>query len=217
MFESAAIIFDYLPIRFQSESEDEYQWYLWDSFMALINNPTSPASRFSLVPFHLLFMLAAQYKALRVRKSMPEQHKHVFTFRGICKNHMALLDPTSPYDFSNLNERSLFDIFRLVDATDRLIGRAKALVDRRNDLAHVNGIIETNIDETIEEYLAVLLELQKLFQPINDTIAQEWLNEMEPEEDRTAFAELRLAAAYLCLADLNGGLLAEHFPRDGIS
>lgn len=214
MFEVAYNIFEYLPIRFQSELEEEYQWYLWGSFMALINDRISQASRFAVVPFHMLFMLAAEYKALRVSKAMPEQYRHAFTFRSSHRNHTSLLAPTSPYDFSNMHERSLFDLFRIVGADDVLIAKAKNLTDRRNELVHVNGAIEVDAEGNIKKYLNVLEELQKLFVPLNKAMAEEWIAGIDPEDDRAVFVESRLAASYLCPIDFEQGLLAEHFSRD---
>lgn len=214
MFEDANNIFDYLPIRMQSELEEEYQWYLWDSFMALIEDPASQASRFAVVPLHMLFMLAAEYKALRVSKAIPEQYRLTFTFRNSRIDQTPLLEPTSPFAFSILPERSLFDVFRLVGADDALIVRAKNLVDRRNDLAHTNGVIESDSGGVLAEYIQVLASLQPYFKSHNDAVASEWIADIEPEDDRSEYVESRLAASYLCPADFGQGLLAKHFSRD---
>lgn len=207
MFEDANSIFDYLPIRYQSVVEDEYQWYLWNSFSALIEDPTSQAPSFALMPFHMLFMLAVQYKVLRLSKVIPTQYCHAFTFRDI-RNHQSLLVPTSPYDFCNLNESTLFDIFRLVNADDFFVKNAKSLVKSRNDLAHSNGAIEANPELNVQKYLEVLKGLQIFFVAFNDGIAQEWIAEMEPEDNKSDFVETRLAASHLCPADfLQGNLM----------
>jgi hypothetical protein len=212
--ESADTLAEYLPIRMLSTVEDEYRWYLWNSYSALSMDSTSSAASFSIVPFHLLFMLVIQYKALRVSKEMPNEHKFAFTFRNLShRNHSSLLSPSSPYDFSNMNERSLLDLFRLVGAEDDLISDAKSLIDSRNSLAHVSGVIESDTQGNIRRYLDVLDDLQLLFLPFNDKISNEWTAQMDPQDDRVEFVEARLASSYLCLADFSQGLLAKNFPR----
>ena len=64
MYENAQEIFDYLPIN-RSKLEADYIDHLWNVFIAL-DNAENSARPFVMMPFHLLFMLALQYKVLRI-------------------------------------------------------------------------------------------------------------------------------------------------------
>jgi len=215
MLEEANYIFNYLPTRFKSILEDEYQKYLWSSFQALCERDKTQAPSFSIVPFHMLVLLSIHYKILRIAKAKPEHYPLAYTFNNIVRGDQERLkNPTSPFDVSKLAERSTFDILQFVNADSALIQQAKQLVDRRNELAHVTGAIELDAGSKIDTYLELLQALQAYFTDINDIIANDWLAEIAPEDDKDTFVDTRLAESYLCPADFRDGLLLEHFPRD---
>ena len=64
MYEDAQEIFGYLPIR-KTQVEYEYIEHLRNVFLVL-DQTENTARPFLIMPFHLLFMMALQYKALRV-------------------------------------------------------------------------------------------------------------------------------------------------------
>jgi hypothetical protein len=81
MYEDAQEIFEYLPIR-RNAPEDEYINQLRDTFellekagqlwnkdtngFAVADEHLKNARPFAAMPFHLLFMMVLQYKALRI-------------------------------------------------------------------------------------------------------------------------------------------------------
>jgi len=211
MLEEADYILNYLPMRCKSELEDEYIQYLRGAVIVLSEDRVSSVE-FALMPFHMLFMLAMQYKALRVSRAMPERYELIYTLRNLRAEEQCLLTPSSAFDFSKLQESCFFDIFTLLKVDDALIRDAKNLVRRRNDLAHANGIIDADPQGTISEYFQVLKKLQPYCLDMNDAIAGEWLCELQEGENKNEFMEARLASSYLCPADFESGGLALSFP-----
>jgi hypothetical protein len=60
---------------------------------------------------------------------------------------------TSPFTFSSIPERTIFDFFKLTNLTDSCIGNYKKIVDLRNDCAHSNGNIFFNGQEALDDQL----------------------------------------------------------------
>ncbi|MCF7887669.1 MAG: hypothetical protein K9L76_00165 [Candidatus Omnitrophica bacterium] len=204
--ESAVEILDFLPIR-KRVAEDGYIKYLWDSFLTL-DAFGGDGRSFNIMPFHLLFMLALQFKALRLAKLF-SQAANLF-FAGVGGRDKAkLLNPErSVFDFALINERTLPEIFRLVNMPGQAIGSIKSLIDdRNNNLAHAKGGSETDPEGKIDQYLNELKGVQTHFSEANDHIAEQWITEIIDEEVLSDFVELRLLDSQLCPADFKNGLL----------
>lgn len=206
MNEAAYEIFDFLPIS-TSEAESRYVAHLRDAFIAL-DGADNSGQAFSIMPFHLLFMLALQSKALRVAKLFPQATDLFFAGVG-GREKIKLLNPErSAFDFALIHERTLPEIFRLVGMTDQDIGSIKSLIDaRNNNLAHAKGGIETDPEGKVEQYLGTLRMLQPHFTQYNDQVAAEWMGEINDEENLNDFVELRLPGSHLCQADFKNGIL----------
>jgi hypothetical protein len=213
MYEEALEIHKYLPIR-KNSLEDEYITHLWQVFFTLDSSNES-VQPFMIMPFHLLFMLALQYKVLRISKELNSDYSLVFTMKN-CRNVETLSQPTSVFDFSLLQERTLPDLFRLISLDESLIINIKKLVDYRNDkLAHANGGIAQEFNLKIEEYLECLREVQKKFLTLNNLVANEFKLEMSSDDAPGEFIEIKLLDSYLCQADFNEGMLKETFGAVG--
>ena len=82
----------------------------------------------------------------------------------------ALLDATSPFVFSTVNERSILRFLKLIACDNGKIGTYAKLVDDRNESAHPNGNIfystEAALDIKITEILRVVGEIQTHSKPI---------------------------------------------------
>ena len=65
MEEKVLEIHDFLPVARRSTVENDYILHLWDAYLTL--DTLGDAGRgFSIMPFHIMFMLALQYKILRI-------------------------------------------------------------------------------------------------------------------------------------------------------
>jgi hypothetical protein len=204
MNEDAQEIFDYLPINI-SKPEADYIDHLWNAFVALDQTDNS-ARPFIMMPFHLLFMLALQYKVLRIAREQKNDYDLAFTMEIPREDQRAVLNPGSAFDLGLLNESKLIDLLKIVGMTPEKVREIKLLVRNRNDnLAHAKGGIEPDPDERIDQYIDALRTLQPFLTPHNNRIATHWLNEIGEEEVLNEFVDDRLPGSQLCPADFRAG------------
>ena len=190
MYEDAQEILNYLPI--EPGGEKLYIQHLHGSFEALYN-VGDPVKPFSILPFHLLFMLAVQYKVHRI--SAWDNSKYQKILKG-CALHrgsyLPVLEKNAPIPNTNgvipgnssvrnlsfIKEGHLFRFFGLKKQDKN---KAEKLIRIRGTYAHANGNIEDNIDERIGEYLEVLRAVQSRMQVVNVGI-QDWGNQIKVGE-----------------------------------
>lgn len=214
VYERAWEIFDYLPMR-RNQLEDDYINHLWRSFVAL-DYYSSESKPFSLMPFHLLFMLALQYKVFRIARENKGAYDIAFTMEGVRSG--VVLSPGSVFDLGLLSERKLVSLFKLVGLNQQNIKATKALIDNRNDnLAHAKGSIESDSESKIDQYIKVLENLQPCFNSLNNIVSNGWMNEIDADEDLHEFIEIHLLDSILCLADFRAGNLTVFSFNDGTS
>jgi hypothetical protein len=182
----------FLPIRCDVD-ETNYIKYLSDSFNKLCNkiDDYDHSDGFAIIPFHLLFMMVIQYRGLRIFKEQPENYLLAMTLKNKTKENQAIFDPSSPFDFSLFRELEVLNFFKLVGIKNDKLGRIKSLMEVRNNLAHASGNKENNPENKCEEYLGCLNEIQKLFSKSNQLLANEFLKELEEDDDVKQFFEGR--------------------------
>ena len=182
MYENALEIFTYLPI--EQAQESVYIQHLWGSF-ELLNKSDEPIKAFSLLPFHLLFMFAVQYKVYRL--SAFDNKKYLETI-GLCnlkdKGNMRVLQQNVPIrnksgiipstcsmkNLSFIPEKQIFDFFEIINCNGLVIDKAKLLVKTRGNYAHANGQIEEDVNARIDEYLKILQHIQDNISDVNNQI-----------------------------------------------
>jgi hypothetical protein len=208
LIEEALDIHNYLPINRQLV-EDNYINHLWDAFLTL-DTLGEDSRSFSLMPFHILFMLSLQYKVLRVAKAYEKECNLVFCTAGARDKDKLLNIKKSVFDLAFLNERVLPEFLQLVEVDESAIRSVKALVNYRNDnLAHPKGGIEINPEIKIGEYMDVLEKIQRSFTKMNDDIVEKWSKDLEFTEDSQQYLETHKAEEYLCFADLRYGRMSK--------
>ena len=202
-------IFDYLPIR-KSRIEEDYIEHLWNAFLILSGSGNS-SRPFALMPFHLLFMLALQYRVLRIARKKIGDFSLAFTMESrITSGQKGPHNPESVFDLALLPESKIIDLLKLIGLGQDRVKAIKELVKNRNDnLAHAKGGIDSDPDGKIGQYLESLRSLQPQILLLNDGIAEEWEKEITSEDDLNEFIEGRLLDTYLCPADMQQGKLAE--------
>lgn len=193
MYEEAQEIFDYLPI--EAGSENLYTRHLFGAFR-VVNEEDEPIRAFSVLPFHLLFMLAVQYRIYRIsawknseylsmlsncRTYTNEDRKVLIANAPIADSAGVISSNSSVRNLSKINEAHLFKFFEIIGLGEEVIERAKILVGIRGMYAHANGNIEENIEASIGEYLDILKEIQKCMSEVNKDM-QNWVDEIEEDE-----------------------------------
>lgn len=163
-------IFDSLPIVY-TDSVKIYLEYLWNSFNCLEKQEDISRS-FSIFPFYLLFILAIQYKVLRISKYYEVDYHLITDSLSVSKYTKVLMNAnTMNEDFpqgvkaftvSYCNEKKMFEYLRIIDPSGKLCTEGRNFVGMRNNYAHASGNIENEIDLRIEDYLNYLEKLQQV-------------------------------------------------------
>jgi hypothetical protein len=201
MHEGTQGIFDYLPIR-RDAPENDYINHLWQAFSTLGTAEDLPQP-FAVMPFHLLFMMAIQYKVLRIYKEHKEKYDLALTTKNPRSGEMDILSPESPLAIAFLGESEIVDLLKIVglssgDARDI----KKSIVRYRNDkIAHAKGYIEQAPVTKIGEYFHWLEAVQIAYQLINQKMADNWLKEIDEGDNIDQFLESRFLDTCLCPRD----------------
>lgn len=193
MYEDTHEIFDYLPI--EAGSENLYIQHLSGAFQA-VNEKDEPTRAFSILPFHLLFMLAVQYRVYRIsawknseylsilsncRTYRKEDRKVLIANAPIAATSGVISSNSSVRNLSKINETYLFQFFKIIGLDENIIKQAAVLVGIRGTYAHANGNIEENIEARMDEYLGILKEIQRCMPEVNKGV-QNWADEIEEGE-----------------------------------
>lgn len=195
MYEDAQEIFDYLPV--EAGSESRYIKQLWDAFI-LLSEGKDDVPYFSIVPFHLLFMLAVQYKVYRISawdkdfylKKISEANRGMYKIdskpqliKNIPLNKDLVWDTSqsSVKTLSLINEKQIFNLFEIIGIDEDIKIKARDLVESRNERLHANGEIDEEVENKISEYLKILHHLQEKCntKAINFAIQGNWAEEIE--------------------------------------
>src|SRR6187551_2990820 len=132
--EEAAELANYLPLSFKNESEEEYVRFLWDAFET---NYTHKKFQFAFLAYHMLTMSFVYFNIWQIKQTEPKDF--AMGLIGFGKEiEKSLLEATSPFVFSTVNERSILRFLKLIACDNSKIGTYAKLVDDRNGTAHPN-------------------------------------------------------------------------------
>ena len=182
--EEAIELGDYLPLSFKSQGEQDYIAFLWDAFES---NYENKKYQFAFLAYHMLTMSFVYFNIWQIRQSRPEDFgKGLIGFgKDIEKN---LLEATSPFVFSTVNERTMLRFLKLIACDNSKIGTYAKLVDDRNKSAHPNGNIfystEAALGTKITEILRVVDEIQSYSKPVIENCYREFLLQNHDPEER---------------------------------
>ena len=179
---------EYLPVSFKTPSEQEYLPFLWQAFEQSYNSGTY---HFAFLAYHMLMMSFVYFKIWQIREICPNKFAKESIGLNLKKN---LLAATSPFSFSEVNERSILQLFMLIGCDESNIGSYKSLVDDRNEAAHVNGNIyfktQPEIDAKIYNVLRAVGEIQTHSHPLIQHYYERFLiDSYDPDEREYMIAE----------------------------
>ena len=207
--EEAADMGNYLPISFKTRSEQEYIAFLWDTFEA---NYSHGNFQFAFLAYHMLTMSFVYFNIWQIRQArLNDFEMGLIGFgKDIEKN---LLEATSPFVFSSVNERSILRLLKLIGCDNGKISTYAKLVDDRNDTAHPNGNIfystQAALDSKIAEILRVVEEIELHSRPVIEHTYREFLLQNHNSEEREypdandQIRELLIHKNYLSQKDIN--------------
>ncbi|MCK6481229.1 MAG: hypothetical protein L6R43_14140 [Planctomycetes bacterium] len=199
----------YLPLSFKSPKEEEYVAFLWDAFET---NYEHGKYQFAFLPYHMLTMSFVYFNVWQIKQTQPEDFaKGLIGFGKDAER--TLLEATSPFAFSTVNERAILRFLKLIACDNGKIGTYVKLVDDRNETAHPNGNIffstEAALDVKIREILRVVEEIQSHSRPVIESCYRAFLRRCyDPEEREYADAadqvrEVLIHANYMSQADID--------------
>ena len=207
--EEASELGNYLPLSFKTPKEQEYIEFLWDAFET---NYTHGKYQFAFIAYHMLTMSFVYFNIWQIKQTEPKDF--AMGLIGFGKDiEKILLEATSPFVFSTVNERSILRFLKLIACDNSKIGIYAKLVDDRNDSAHSNGNIffstEAALDIKITEILRVVDEIQSHSKPIIEHAYREFLlqkhdpDEREYPDPEDQIREVLIHGNYLSQADID--------------
>lgn len=182
--EEAADLGNYLPLSFKSPKEQEYIAFLWDAFET---NYTHGKYQFAFLAYHMLTMSFVYFNIWQIKQTEPVDFgKGLIGFgKDVEKN---LLQASSPFVFSTVNERTILRFLKLIACDNSKIGTYAKLVDDRNDTAHPNGNIffstQAALDAKIREILRVVEEIQTHSKSVIEHCYRDFLLQNHDPEER---------------------------------
>ena len=182
--EKATELDAYLPLSFKSPKEQEYIDFLWDAFETNYNHGKY---QFAFLAYHMLTMSFVYFNIWQIKQTEPKDFS--MGLIGFGKDiEKSLLEATSPFVFSTVNERSILRFLKLIECDNGKIGTYAKLVDDRNSTAHPNGNIffstPAALATKITEILRVVDEIQNHSKPVIERCYRDFLLQNHDPEER---------------------------------
>ena len=208
MNEEASEILQHLPYSFKVPQEQEYITFLWDSFQS---NYENRKYQFALIPFHMLFMSAVYFDIWKIK--INNQNDFMKALIGLRKDdEKSMLNASWPFTFHKINESQILRFLKLLNCDDSKIGIYCKIVNDRNSVAHSNGNIyvqaQESLDVKIKEILRAIREITEhskylITEIFQNFLIQNWNNlEREYSEDKEQIYQLLIQKNYLSQKDI---------------
>ena len=194
--DAALEIHDYLPLTYPSAGEGEYIRFVWEAFES---NYVAGKYQFAMLAFHMLYMSYVYFSVWQIKQAKPEAFTHAVLFQ---QKEKELLTASSPFTFSEVNERSIFKFLRLAGCENQHIGKFQKLVDQRNEIAHPNGNIffsdQATADQRIEEVMQQIRGIQNHMPSVLHACLLQFLRDSaNPDEREIADSEVHVEMNFL--------------------
>lgn len=194
--DAALEIHDYLPLAYPSAGEGEYIRFVWEAFES---NYVAGKYQFAILAFHMLYMSYVYFSVWQIKQAKPEAFTHAVLFQ---QKEKELLTASSPFTFSEVNERSIFKFLRLAGCENQHIGKFQKLVDQRNEIAHPNGNIffsdQATADQRIEEVMQQIRGIQNHMPSVLHACLLQFLRDSaNPDEREIADSEVHVEMNFL--------------------
>jgi len=116
--EEAAELNNYLPLSYKSPEEQEYISFLWEAFDT---NYTHGKYQFAFLAYHMLTMSFVYFNIWQIKQTIPcDFEKGLISFGKEAEKN--LLEATSPFVFSSVNERTILRFLKLIACDNGKIG-----------------------------------------------------------------------------------------------
>ncbi len=199
-------IFQYLPLRYKTQDEENYIKFLWESFEL---NYQNGKYQFAFIAYHLLFMTFVYFQIWKIYAvDVDVFRKSTISFEGLDdiladieernkknKEEGEPLEMLYPFSLADILESPVMNFFKLIGCDKGKIGQYKKIVKARNEIAHANGkmvfIASKDIDQKIEEILRLVEEIHshssdttkacfiKFLKNDSDTETREYIDDLD--------------------------------------
>ena len=105
---------------------------------------------------HLLYMMFVYLQLFRIARNRSSDFE-IFSF-GIRASNGKGIQINTPFDFSTLNESSVFNAFRIIGISYDDVSLLKKPIKNRNESLHANGIIHVSDSESFKLHLLTYLQ-----------------------------------------------------------
>lgn len=208
MIDEATRLEAYLPLSYRTTKERDYIRFLWEAFNT---NVEHGKYQFAFLAYHMLVMSFVYFNIWQIRLIRPDPFAMAMV--GFNKDmESSLLDATSPFVFSAVNERSVLRFLKLIQCDNSKIGVYAKLVDERNDTAHANGNIffstEDELARKVRDVLRSVEEIQRHSEPAigeayrSFLIAAQHPEEREYVDDAQQIEEVLVKEFYMSASDI---------------
>ena len=209
MIEEAGQLEGFLPISYRTAKEEEYVRFLWEAFN---DNCASGKYQFAFLAYHMLTMCFVYFNIWQIKLIKPEGFATALI--GFGKDmEKELLEATSPFTFSVVNESSVMRFLKLIQCDNAKIGAYTKLVKDRNETAHSNGNIFYSFEDELAAKVRDILRLVSEIQGHSEAIIVEgyikFLSESANPEERfyldasDQVREILIHESYMSLIDLD--------------
>lgn len=159
----------------------------------------------------MLVMSFVYFNIWQIKLIRPEQFSTAMV--GFSKDiERNLLNATSPFVFSAVNERTVLRFLKLIQCDNGKIGTYAKLVDERNDTAHANGNIFFNSsDDLARKIVDVIRAVEEIQHHSRDVILDGYQNFLrsssdidgrEHVDDEDQIREVFIGQHYISSADI---------------
>lgn len=147
---------------------------------------------------HILYMIFVYIQLLRIAKEKVQEFDLCWV--GFPSQEKDFLkEPSSPFSFSKIKEKTVFRFFRLVGFDDGSISDISSLVSKRNNHFHANGQLfvesqddfEKEVGEYIKKMQAIITKQTNFLQKIYSSLVAGYEEgfEINQDEIETNFAD----------------------------
>jgi len=147
---------------------------------------------------HILYMIFVYVQLLRIAKEKVQEFDLCWV--GFPSQEKDFLkEPSSPFSFSKIKEKTVFRFFRLVGFDDGSISDISSLVNKRNNHLHANGQLffessddfEKEVSGYIKKMQTIITKQLDFLKPIYSSLVAGYEEgfEMTQDEIETNFAD----------------------------
>lgn len=166
--ESSYEITKFLPIKIENWDVLKYVQYHAKKLDQSIENEIESWIFFHT---HILYMTFVYFQLLRISQFKEQEFKYSLIWlpsddKSFFKDNWILKNNLNPFNFSWINEKTVFRFFRLINFDNWTIWNISKCVKERNNFAHATWIHIDNLDEKIESYIKsmeIIIEKSKNF------------------------------------------------------